>query len=112
MGRRSRRALHSASAWPASGGRRLPRVVSARPRRGRRRTALAAGPLTIGLSGPLHVREERLSPRSDACRLMYVSDIHLRRNRSDLLCRQALEVAGSSELDALLLGAIWLTERT
>jgi uncharacterized protein len=65
---------------------------------------LSTGPLAIGLSGHLHVRDERLSPRSDACRLMFISDIHLRRNRSDLLCRQVIEAARSSELDALLLG--------
>src|SRR5207244_5754835 len=41
---------------------------------------------------------------SDACRLMYVSDIHLRRNRSDHLCRQVFEAARSSKIDALLLG--------
>jgi hypothetical protein len=35
---------------------------------------------------------------------MYVSDIHLRRNRSDLLCRQVIEAARASETDALLLG--------
>src|SRR5579871_5540527 len=71
---------------------------------GARRTDLPAGPLTIGLRGALHVREERLSSRSDACRLMYVSDVHLRRNRSDHLCRQVIEAARSSEIDALLLG--------
>ena len=65
---------------------------------------MIAGPLTIGLDGPLHVRDERLSIRPDACRLMYVSDIHLRRNRSDRLCRQVLESARSREIDALLLG--------
>jgi uncharacterized protein len=65
---------------------------------------LTAGPLTIGLNGALHVRVERLSIRSDACRLMYVSDIHLRRSRSDLLCRQVIEAARASEIDALLLG--------
>ncbi len=63
-----------------------------------------AGPLIIGLNGALHVREERLATRSDACRLMYVSDIHLRRNRSDHLCRQVIASARSSEIDALLLG--------
>ena len=57
------------------------------------RTELSAGPLTIGLNGALHIREERLSMRYDACRLMYVSDIHLRRTRSDNLCRQVIESA-------------------
>lgn len=42
--------------------------------------------------------------RHDACRLMYVSDIHLRRTRSDNLCRQVIESARSSEIDVILLG--------
>ena len=71
---------------------------------GVRGTDLPAGPLTIGLNGALHVREERLAIRPDACRLMYVSDIHLRPNRSDHLCRQVIEAARSCEIDALLLG--------
>jgi predicted MPP superfamily phosphohydrolase len=58
----------------------------------------------IGLNGALHVRQERLSTRPDACRLLYVSDIHLRRRRSDKLCRQIIEAARSSEIDGLLLG--------
>ncbi len=41
--------------------------------------------IEIGLSGALHIREERLSARYDACRLLYVSDIHLRNGRSDML---------------------------
>lgn len=65
---------------------------------------MSPGPLTIGLSGALLVREERLSLRHDACSLMYVSDIHLRRNRSDHLCRQVIETARASEVDVLLLG--------
>jgi hypothetical protein len=65
---------------------------------------LSAGPLTIGLNGALHIREERLSIEHDACRLMYVSDIHLRRTRSDNLCRQVIESARSSAVDVLLLG--------
>src|SRR5688572_20239009 len=68
-----------------------------------RRTELSAG-LTMGLSGALHIREERLSKRYDACRLMYVSDIHLRRTRSDNLCRQVIESARSCETDVVLLG--------
>lgn len=35
---------------------------------------------------------------------MYVSDIHLRQARSDNLCRQVIQSARSSEIDALLLG--------
>ncbi len=65
---------------------------------------MPAGPLTIGLHGALHIREERLSARPDACALMYVSDLHLRRARSDHLCRQVIESARRSEIDVLLLG--------
>jgi predicted MPP superfamily phosphohydrolase len=65
---------------------------------------LTAGLLTIGLNGLLHIREERLSTRQDACRLLYVSDIHLRRTRSEHLCRQVIESALSCEIHVLLLG--------
>ena len=37
-------------------------------------TRVTAGLLEIGLNGALHIREEHLSMRPDACRLMYVSD--------------------------------------
>src|SRR5262245_49992689 len=68
------------------------------------RWALLDGALEVGLRRPLHVREERLSARHDACRLVYVSDIHLRNGRSDTLCRQvATAVAGCSP-DVVLLG--------
>jgi predicted MPP superfamily phosphohydrolase len=65
---------------------------------------LSAGPLTIGLRHALHVREERLSARQDACRLLYISDIHLRHGRSSTLCRQVLESVTRSRPDAVLLG--------
>jgi predicted MPP superfamily phosphohydrolase len=65
---------------------------------------MSAGLLEIGLRKALHIREERLSPQPDACRLMYVSDIHLRRGRSEILCRQVLESACLTKPDAILLG--------
>lgn len=46
--------------------------------------------LEIGLNQALQVREERLTKRADACRLLYVSDIHLRSGRSNTLSRQIL----------------------
>jgi predicted MPP superfamily phosphohydrolase len=64
---------------------------------------LASG-LEIGLARALHVREERLSTQPDACRLLYISDIHLRHGRSDHLCRQVLAAANRCEADAVLLG--------
>jgi predicted MPP superfamily phosphohydrolase len=60
--------------------------------------------LEIGLQGALHVREEHFSVRNDACRLMYISDIHLRRKRSDNLCRQVIQAVRDSGTDAVLLG--------
>lgn len=60
--------------------------------------------LEIGLGRALHVREERLSTRHDACRLLYVSDIHLRSGRSDRLCRQVLDAAAGCNPDVVLLG--------
>ena len=62
------------------------------------------GALEVGLRQPLHVREERLSTRHDACRLLYVSDIHLRNGRSEALCRQVIDAAIRSRPDGVLLG--------
>lgn len=62
------------------------------------------GALEIGLRRPLHVREERLSTRHDACRLLYVSDIHLRHGRSETLCRQLLDAVAACSPDVVLLG--------
>jgi predicted MPP superfamily phosphohydrolase len=60
--------------------------------------------LEIGLNRALHVREERLSTRPDACRLLYVSDIHLRSGRSDTLSRQVLDSVTRADPDVVLLG--------
>ena len=60
--------------------------------------------IEIGLSGALHIREERLSARDDACRLLYVSDIHLRSGRSDMLSRQVVDAAARCWPDQVLLG--------
>ena len=65
---------------------------------------MSHGVLEIGLNLALYVREERLTTRYDACRLMYVSDIHLRRGRSDRLCCQVIGSVHQCEPDALLLG--------
>ncbi len=70
-----------------------------------RALALKAPPeLEIGLSQALHIRDERVAMRSDACRLLYVSDIHLRRGRSDTLGRQILDAALRCYPDVVLLG--------
>lgn len=64
----------------------------------------SAGALEVGLQRELHVREERLSAPADPCRLLYVSDIHLRRGRFKTLSRQVLDAASSCRPDAILLG--------
>lgn len=60
--------------------------------------------LEVGLGRSLLIREERISNRSDACRLLYVSDIHLRRGRSDRLGSQVVESVKQCRPDAVLLG--------
>jgi predicted MPP superfamily phosphohydrolase len=50
------------------------------------------------------VREERLSAPADPCRLLYISDIHLRKGRFETLNRQILNAASASEPHAILLG--------
>lgn len=65
---------------------------------------MLAEPLAIGLKEALHIRDECLTTRDDACRLMYVSDLHLRRTRSDHLCRQVIAAARSAKADVMLLG--------
>ena len=77
-----------------------------------RRPFASGGPLQIGIGGPLHVREERLSAGADACRLLYVSDIHLRRRRSGTLCRQVLEAVTRTCPDAVLLGGDLVDSRS
>ena len=66
---------------------------------------LATAPLLeVGLNQALHIRETRLRRDADACRLVYVSDIHLRRGRSEKLCRQVLASVTTCNPDAILLG--------
>lgn len=60
--------------------------------------------LELGLNGQLHVRHERVSAQPGACRLLYISDIHLRRGRSGALCDQVLEATHRARPDAVLLG--------
>jgi len=71
---------------------------------------VSAAWLEIGLQGALHIREERLSARKDSCRLMYISDIHLRRKRSDNLCRQVIQSVRDSEAHGVLLGGDLIDE--
>ena len=64
----------------------------------------SGGALEIGLRRPLHIREERLSTRHDACRLLYLSDLHLRNGRSETLRRQILDAVAGCNPDVVLLG--------
>lgn len=69
-----------------------------------RRFELSHRLLDIGLRRALYIREERLSLQLDACRLLYVSDVHLRRGRSERLIEQVMESANQCKPDAVLLG--------
>jgi predicted MPP superfamily phosphohydrolase len=60
--------------------------------------------LEIGLNLSLHIREERLSTQQDACRLVYISDIHLRCGRSERICQQVMAAVQVCQPDAVLLG--------
>jgi predicted MPP superfamily phosphohydrolase len=68
------------------------------------RTPWAGDALELGLRRALHIREERLSAVRDACRLLYVSDIHLRSGRSDRLCAQVVTAVAGCKPDVVLLG--------
>jgi uncharacterized protein len=65
---------------------------------------MTQGPLEIGLRLPLLVREERLTSRPDACRVLYISDIHLRPSRSRHLAQQVLDTAKRAAPHVILLG--------
>lgn len=68
--------------------------------------------LEIGLCRALHIREERLSTRHDACRLLYISDIHLTKGRSDVLCAQVLDAVRRCNPDVVLLGGDLVDRRS
>ncbi|QDT43631.1 putative metallophosphoesterase [Gimesia alba] len=65
---------------------------------------MLAGPLEIGFHAPLHIREERISSSSHACRLVYVSDLHLRASRSGHIAKQVIDAVRSCDANAVLLG--------
>lgn len=60
--------------------------------------------LTLGWNHPLAVREELLKREGATCRLAFVSDIHLRRGRSDMLASQVIDALERSQPDVILLG--------
>jgi predicted MPP superfamily phosphohydrolase len=72
----------------------------------------APSDVEIGLTHALHIREERLTTRPDACRLLYISDIHLRNGRSDMLSQQVLDSAASCTPDLVLLGGDLVDRRS
>ena len=65
---------------------------------------MIGGQLQLGLNHPLHIRQVHLSAQRETCRLMYVSDIHLRRGRSERLSGQILDAVLASRADAVILG--------
>jgi uncharacterized protein len=67
--------------------------------------------LEVGLDGPLSVREE-IFQSDDACRVLYISDIHLRRRRSGQIVRQIAEKARQHKIDAVLLGGDLVDHRS
>ena len=69
-------------------------------------------PIEMGLSGPLHIRQERICSEHTACRLMYVSDIHLRRGRALQLSQQVLDAAVQARPDIVLLGGDVVDQRS
>ena len=76
------------------------------------RQALPRFPLEVGLHQALHIREERLSRRHDACRLLYISDIHLRHGRSEMLSRHVLDAIARCAPDLVLLGGDLVDRRS
>jgi predicted MPP superfamily phosphohydrolase len=58
----------------------------------------------IGLSCPLVIREELVHTGGNPCRLAYVSDIHLRRGRSQRLAGQVIDALKQARPDLILLG--------
>jgi predicted MPP superfamily phosphohydrolase len=70
------------------------------------------GELEVGLRRALHVREERLSTRPDAYRLVYVSDIHLRTGRSEVLGAQVFDAVTWCNPDVVLLGGDLVDHRS
>lgn len=60
--------------------------------------------IEVGLKAPLHIREERVSHHPEASRVLYISDIHLRRRRSEAISRQVLDAVSRSAPDLVLLG--------
>ncbi len=87
-------------------------VGSMRPAWLRWREALSESLLELGLAAPLHIREEQLSRRSDAARLLYISDIHLRPRRSEHLIDQVVAAAQRSKPKTILLGGDMVDART
>ncbi len=73
---------------------------------------MSKGLLELGLRRALHVREERLSERDDVCSLMYISDVHLRRRRSDQLSQQVIDSVRRCRPHAVLLGGDLVDSRS
>jgi predicted MPP superfamily phosphohydrolase len=60
--------------------------------------------IEVGLKAPLHIREERVSHHPHTSRVVYISDIHLRKRRSGAISRQVLDAVHRCTPDLVLLG--------
>jgi predicted MPP superfamily phosphohydrolase len=58
----------------------------------------------FGLRRPLEIREEIIREHAKPCRIAYVSDIHLRRGRSQLLANQVIDAVQQARPAIVLLG--------
>lgn len=58
--------------------------------------------IEVGLKAALHIREERLSQHPDASRVLYISDIHLRRRLSAAISEQVLDAVSRCAPDLVL----------
>jgi predicted MPP superfamily phosphohydrolase len=70
------------------------------------------GYLEIGLKRPLLVRSESITNRPNALRLAFVSDLHLRRKRSNNLCQQVFEACNTAQPDVIVLGGDYVDHRS
>jgi uncharacterized protein len=70
------------------------------------------GRLEVGLTRPLFTRYESITSRTNALRLAYVSDLHLRRKRSMHLCQQILDACKTAQPDVIVLGGDYVDHRS
>lgn len=77
-----------------------------------KQVTMIGGRLELGWRGPLLVREEVCTVRPDGVRVLYVSDVHLRKRRSTQLSEQVVRAAVSARPDVVLLGGDLVDQST